>query len=263
MGTWKNYPKDQIEKVSRSFNGLLACRCLGIEVRKNSILCPNPAHNDTHFGSCVYNPRNGKFVCYSGCNGKAYSGIDIVRFNLGCSFQEAVEYAADQVGAVLTSDESAPVPKKDLAPTLSEEEMEALGMEPSVEVVKIPVGMTDDREEAYAHGSYEEDVTHMTGDVLLDDHLYILCDTVTNPYASMRREDPVAWCAFVIWHIDARCLDFRRIARSYRDAGDITVFEYLRDQHNLLVIARKRFYRYYREHTDEPLYPQAGCADAL
>lgn len=38
---------------------------LDIPSRKNTFLCPNPEHNDTHLGSCVVDTAKNRFRCYA------------------------------------------------------------------------------------------------------------------------------------------------------------------------------------------------------
>lgn len=70
------------------------CDDLGIEVRKGSILCPDPGHNDTHYGSCkLYHNRYTCFAC-----GAKGSVINLVEHTLNCSWREAADYVAEKHG---------------------------------------------------------------------------------------------------------------------------------------------------------------------
>lgn len=71
---------------------------IGLQMKRRgarySILCPNPEHNDKHFGNCVLTPKG--FKCYS-CG--AYGDVfDLVRLALNVSKQEAYGIVADICG---------------------------------------------------------------------------------------------------------------------------------------------------------------------
>lgn len=54
--------------------------------------CPNPNHSDTHRSASI-NQKDNKIYCFSCYSGRAvgYDTIDIVRFNEGLNFRQAVE----------------------------------------------------------------------------------------------------------------------------------------------------------------------------
>ena len=73
---------------------------MGVDMKRNGrsvmFLCPNPQHNDTHFGSCRLNKDRTRINCYA-C-AKSYNAIDVVMMTSGRKFTEAIEYIASLNG---------------------------------------------------------------------------------------------------------------------------------------------------------------------
>ena len=121
------------------------CDDLGIEVRKGSILCPDPGHNDTHYGSCkLYHNRYTCFAC-----GAKGSVINLVEHTLNCSWREAADYIAGKHGLpsykeAVKHDKSNNKPKVvPLTKTFTNEQLHFLGLKTNPSKVYTVTGMQE------------------------------------------------------------------------------------------------------------------------
>lgn len=120
------------------------CDDLGIEVRKSSILCPDPGHNDTHYGSCkLYHNRYTCFAC-----GAKGSVINLAEYTLGCSWREAADYIAAKHGLpsyseAVKNEKNDDKPRKfnPLTKTFTSEQLHLLGLKTNTSRVYTITGM--------------------------------------------------------------------------------------------------------------------------
>lgn len=126
------------------------CDELGVEVRRGSILCPDPGHNDAHFGSCkLYRNRYKCFAC-----GASGSVVDLVKNTLTCSWRDAADFIASNNG--LPSYKDAVKGEKDaedkpkivpLTRVFSKEQLKYLGLRTESSRVYTITGVSDGKPE--------------------------------------------------------------------------------------------------------------------
>lgn len=266
-----HFSNDQVAQVKSMYSVFDACSDFGIPVSgfgsHKTILCPNPAHQDKHTGSCMYDPRSGKFFCFSGC-GKSYDALDIVRFNLGCDFTTAIQFMANQVGVILV-DENAPEnirkqPEKKEYLRLSKTDAEMLGLSINRTRIKMPLYYTNDKDEA---SSWKDGYSYLPGNEYMDMSKYrdkdddtdnseidgyILYDTATSPGFSFASDDPVAYTSLVLWKIDEQLSDIMDAVKVMWN--DTEFIEEAKKRYSHLFKLRKKFYAFYKKICNEPLY---------
>ncbi|ADL36299.1 hypothetical protein bpr_II362 (plasmid) [Butyrivibrio proteoclasticus B316] len=129
------------------------CEMLGIEYRRQgsllSILCPNPAHNDQHYGSCFI--KNGRYTCYA-C-GDHGDNIKLVQNVKMMSYQEATHMIARYANIPSWDDISYQQDEKEPLP-LTDKQLKLLGLSSRVTIQHIN-GLEDVRPE---NGSWIRDL---------------------------------------------------------------------------------------------------------
>lgn len=93
MKKFKDYAKDNL-RYEVPIEDVISV--LGIETdNRKHIICPNPNHNDTSFGSCVINRRWNTAHCFA-C-GKTFDNISLLQLS-GRYFNESLGILADMTG---------------------------------------------------------------------------------------------------------------------------------------------------------------------
>jgi len=231
----QKYTQQDLDNVKASFTAEDAVQLYRIKKKGKSILCPNPDHNDAHYGSCNMT-KQGDYHCFV-CK-KTWSGIDIIMFQDGKPFIEAVEQAASLGGISLAPTEewvreqnkwftrkgiNPGVPVKKTYPRLSREDAELIGLPYGKNSILIPVREVTDRN---GRGVYRQST--VTGNIPGPDEEDPLfqCETLPNPSFTLSQEDPVAYAWLVVTHIDQKLKNLSGWAKlAERDGLNETVNE--------------------------------------
>lgn len=128
--TWEKWTEDL-----NSIPITEVCNILGIEVRKNEILCPS--HNDRHYGSCKLNIKSNFYYCFScGASGNPIKLVQEVR---NCTFISACNFLAEQFGFPSYNElnRGTKSNKKAKIMPLSNYEIELLGLQNYIHIEKL------------------------------------------------------------------------------------------------------------------------------
>lgn len=95
------FGEDDKDILNAEVTPMEAVRYLGLETKKMgsdtySILCPDPSHHDTHFGSCMITKEGHRCKCYV-CD-RAFKASEILELVQGCSFYDAMCQMAELSG---------------------------------------------------------------------------------------------------------------------------------------------------------------------
>ena len=171
---------------------------LGMEIKKNSILCPNPDHNDRNFGNCHFN-RDGSLYCYA-C-GKGFNSLDLMIYEGGLNFPDAVRAVADLAGYRLREQGE----RKRWVPHLTKEEAELLAIPMSHKKVKLPTTISSFPPD---EGKYDEIISVKTTE-------YVGYREEISPWTTIKESDPEAYKFLVEQRV---AYGLKRMAGVYNDA---------------------------------------------
>lgn len=184
------------EELLSQVTPLMAVDYLGLPTKRYgtnlSILCPNPEHHDQHYGSCMITHDGKRCTCFSQCGGRSYSALQILIWQGGYSFYDAMCVLADLAGRTEEYEASnrrnmEPQLREIRALTAEQKKQIKMAMFPKIKAVK---NVTSKRPD--------------TGDYFRDDNGdYVIYDSgnYRNPWLEMAKNDPDT----LDWLIQNKC----------------------------------------------------------
>lgn len=187
------FEEEDVKILTDAVTPLQAVEFLGLERKRygsnESILCPDPGHNDRHYGSCMITKGGTRCKCYA-CN-KSFSSLQILKLAGGYDFYDAMCILADLAG--MEGDYEASKKKHTPKPSyrrLTNEQKKMIGLATRQEL-RLVKNVTSDRDEAGASGYRDED------------GMYLCYDTAPNPWVEMAKDSPEEFD----WMIRSKCIE--------------------------------------------------------
>ena len=188
------FSREDIEELRKEIPAQVALKYTCPEIRKKSILCPNPEHNDTHFGNCMLLP-NGRVHCFA-CNTE-FSALELLKMD-GYSIYDAACILAEESGHPQDYEASGKRSKADSVTRLTQEERSLLGFANFSNLLMIE-NVSDSRPE---NGHYKRESRYSEQNGILECQTdYLILGKAPSPWRDLINENEKAYR----WMIRGKC----------------------------------------------------------
>ena len=187
------FTEEDISDLKKEIPAQTALKYTCPQIRKNSILCPNPEHNDMHYGNCML-LKNGRIHCFA-C-GKEFTALDLLKLD-GYSLYDAACILAEESGHPQDYEASSKKRETQSKNRLSFEEKTLLGLssDPNIRMI-LGVNMDRPEDQHYMKKSryYEKD------GLLETETEYLILGKTKNPWRDLMSDRE----AFS-WMVQCKC----------------------------------------------------------